>query len=135
MSDSLAAGKNNGTSPYPDITCNVQGARLLIPLLTHRNVCSVNMMPTSQEEDILSHQEIIINGNDSVQRFEILSQSDMVANGEIASPAKICALFDNQSLTPMSFILVEQSSANPPSDPSGDSADQRSRGLGEEPGE
>ena len=135
MADSTAAGKNNRTGADPDIAGDVQRRGCLATLMAHGNVSTCVFVPTTQEENILPHHQVIVDGDNPVEGFEVLADTDLVADGEVLPAAEIGASLHNQFPALVGIVLPEHVPANRPANTAGQFAKDRSRGFGKETGE
>jgi len=131
MSDSTAAGQDDGAGSDPDIAGNVQRSGSLAPLMPHGDIGPVKLMATAQEKDILPHHQVIVDGDNPVEGFEVLADTDLVPDGEVLPAAKIGAPFHNQFSALVGIVFPEHMPANRTTDTAGQLAKDRGRGFGE----
>ncbi len=108
MTNPTTVGKYDGPGPDPNIACNMQGSGLFTALVSHRYINPVVIVASTQKKNIFTHHEVIINSYNPIQGFEIPSQPDFIADGEVLSIPEICTFFNNEFLAFVSIILLEQ---------------------------
>ena len=135
MTNPAAAGQDYGPSSDPDITGDVQRSGSLTTLMSHGDIGPVKIVTSSQEKDILPHHQVIVDGDNPIERFEVLADTYFVPDDEVLPAAEVSPSLNIQFPALMSLILPEHMPANCPADPHGQFAQDRRRGFGKETGE
>ena len=104
-------------------------------MLFRSDIGPVKIVTSSQEKDILPHHQVIVDGDNPVEGFEILADTDFITDNKVLSVAEISSLLNNQIPASMSLILPEHVPADRSANPHGQFAQDRRRGLGKETGE
>lgn len=135
MADTMAAGQDDGAGADPYIAGDVQRRGCLAPLMPHGDISPFKLVPATQEEDVLPHHQVIVDSDNPVEGFEVLSDTDLITDGEVLSTAEVSPSLNNQFSALMSLIFPEHMPANCPANSHGQLAQDRRRGFGKETGE